>query len=80
VEQGWKVLTAEEAQAMANQGKPVVASWENPTGIGHVAMVRPGEYSSATGPHLAQAGANNYNHTTVSETFRNKEVIYYYHD
>ncbi|MBG0785450.1 MAG: WXG100 family type VII secretion target [Anaerolineaceae bacterium] len=81
-ENGWKVLTAEQAQAMANEGHPVVASWENPNSSkpGHVAMVRPGEYSQESGPALAQAGWNNDNNTTVSEAFGDREVVYYYHE
>jgi hypothetical protein len=77
---GWKVLEARQAQAEANLGKPVVATWKNPDGVGHVAMVRPGEYSTTQGPALANAGAINSNHTTVKEVFGNKEVMYYYHD
>lgn len=77
---GWEVLDARKAQAEANRGKPVVATWKNPDGVGHVAMVRPGEYSETQGPALANAGAINSNHTTVKEVFGNKEVIYYYHE
>lgn len=77
---GWEVIDARQAQAEANLGKPVVATWKNLDGVGHVAMVRPGEYSETQGPALANAGAINSNHTTVREVFGNKEVIYYYHD
>ncbi len=55
---GWKAVTAEEAQKMANSGKPVLASWKNegPGGHGHVAVVRPGTVDPTDGPTLASAG------------------------
>lgn len=52
---GWRQVSAEEAQRMANAGHPSVASWKNPNGIGHIAIVRPGEINSR-GPAIAQAG------------------------
>jgi hypothetical protein len=79
-DQGWGMVVAEEAQAMANLGKPVVVTWKNPGGIGHIAMVRPGHMSEKDGPNLAQAGAINSNHSTVGEMFGDKDVVYYYHD
>ena len=79
-DKGWRKIDVEAAQAMANLGMPVVATWMNPGGIGHIAMVRPGRMSEKDGPALAQAGAINSNHTTVGEMFGDKEVIYFYHD
>ena len=43
---GWRAISATEAQQLANQGHPVVATWHNTGGIGHMAVVRPGEYSA----------------------------------
>lgn len=40
---GWRQVTEQEAQDLANQGKPVVVTWSNPNGIGHSGVVRPGE-------------------------------------
>jgi peptidoglycan hydrolase-like protein with peptidoglycan-binding domain len=80
---GWHEVPAADAQAWANQGKPAVAAWENPAGPGHVAMVRPGEYSAATGPGIAQAGAKNSGDLTVSAGFgetRMAQVRYYVHE
>jgi hypothetical protein len=65
---GWrKVADPGEAQALANDGHPVVASWKNlkrrPNGrpySGHIAIVRPGNLGKK-GPHIAQAGAKNFN-------------------
>ena len=81
---GWHAVTAEEAQNMANNGNPAVAVWPNQGGIGHVAMVRPGDYSSASGPAIAQAGGQNTNSGTVANNFshawKNGEMQYYVHD
>lgn len=79
-DQGWGVVDAEGAQAMANLGMPVVATWKNPNGVGHIAMVRPGRTSEKDGPALAQAGAINSNQTTVGEMFGDEDVVYYYHN
>lgn len=82
---GWRAISASEAQEFANLGKPTVAAWENSPGIGHVAMVRPGgDYSPSNGPVIAQAGGVNTNASTVSERFKegwkNNEVLYYVHE
>ncbi len=75
---GWQAVDATTAQAMANQGHPVVATMHNPGGIGHVAMVRPGEYSPDQGPAIAQAGAHNMNNTHVINGFGRLDKIVYY--
>jgi hypothetical protein len=75
---GWAPVSEQEAQAMANQGKPVVVAWNNPNGIGHVGMVRPGEING-NGPALAQAGAENLNNAHVRDTFGDAGVVYYAH-
>jgi hypothetical protein len=95
---GWHAVTAEEAQNLANRGNPAVAVWKNPNAgvpesqwkypkagtAGHVAMIRPGEYSLTQGPAIAQAGGDNTNSGRVSTNFyygwKNDEVIYYVHD
>lgn len=71
---GWKQVSPAEAQKLANQGKPVVGAWSNPNGHGHVVMVRPGTYSAADGPHVAQAGSKPTNFTTLSGAFKNPET------
>lgn len=53
---GWKPVAADMAREHANAGRPVVATWHNPStkGSGHVAMVLS---SGADGPLMvAQAG------------------------
>jgi hypothetical protein len=82
-ENGWRRVSEAEAQEMANQGQPCVAVWKNPRGIGHVAIVRPGEYSSSEGPVIAQAGGNNYNLTRINTGFgadKRGQIEYYVHD
>lgn len=84
---GWRAISASEAQEYANSGKPTVAVWENPSpgDPGHVAMVRPGgDYNPSTGPTIAQAGGKNLNESTVSQRFstgwKNDQVLYYVHE
>lgn len=77
-EYGWSPIGEREAQAAANQGKPVVVAWKNAGGIGHVGVVRPGE-ANGNGPALAQAGARNLNHAHVRDTFGQADVAYYVH-
>lgn len=79
---GWHPISAEEAQARANEGKPAVALWRNPNPgqPGHVGIVRPGEYDTDKGPAIAQAGMQNFNHGHVTDGFGNLPVVYYVHD
>jgi len=77
--QGWRQVSAEEAQQLANQGHPAVASWNNPGGIGHIAVVRPGEING-NGPAIAQAGARNFNEGHVRDSFGNANVQYFVND
>ncbi len=78
---GWREVSAEEAQSSANAGQPAVVAWDSHSSkAGHVAVVRPGEYSEKDGPVIAQAGRNNLNETTVSKTFANKTPRYFVHE
>jgi len=76
---GWREVSAEEAQALANQGHPTVASWHNPGGIGHIAVVRPGEVTG-NGPAIAQAGGTNFNEGHVRDGFGNARPQYFVND
>ncbi len=81
---GWRGVSAAEAQRLANEGRPVVAAWQNPNpkGHGHIAMVRPGAYSTHDGPRITHAGAAPANDTTVARGFgrsRMGAVRYFYH-
>jgi len=73
---GWNKVTKEEAQALANKGKPVVSTWKNPNpkASGHIAMVVPNDVPDQKDIMIAQAGATNYNSTTLSKGFGNNKV------
>ena len=66
---GWKEVTAEQAQLLANQGRPVVTAKKNYSGHGHVQVVCPsadGVYNSARGVTVAQAGSKLTNYSSMS--------------
>ena len=83
-EYGWKEVSAETAQQLANQGRPVVTTKKNNSGSGHVQVVRPsanGTYNPATGVTVAQAGGKNVSYTTMSALYgtSNPPFRYYAH-
>lgn len=84
-EYGWREVTAEEAQAWANKGNPVVAARKKSGGIGHVQMVCPskdGSYDPVNGPTVTQAGSKNSNYTYQSNIYGSesqKQVRYFVH-
>ncbi len=83
---GWREVTAEEAQAFANEGYPVVAARKKSGGIGHVQMVCPsldGAYDPARGPAITQAGSRNSNYTYQSSIYGSaaqSQVRYFVHN
>jgi subtilase family serine protease len=77
---GWRQVTAEEAQRLANLGHPAVAAWKNVGGIGHMAVVRPGDIT-ADGASIAQAGSANFNQGRVYDSFpRSADITYWVND
>ncbi len=83
-EYGWKEVSAETAQQLANAGHPVVTAKQNPGGVGHVQVVCPsldGGYDPRTGVTVAQAGSTLTNYATMSSLYRNSmpEFKYYAH-
>lgn len=73
---GWIECSKEEAILMANAGNPTVAC---DTAGNHVAMVAP-QYDGETGVQISQAGASNYNHTSINRGWgRSYTLKYYYH-
>ena len=94
VTNGWvKLANAGEAQAAANRGLLVVASYHNhhDDRPGHIAIVRPGnktaEQIAAEGPDVIQAGSVNRTSISLREGFaghpaawRDHEVLYYAHE
>ncbi len=71
---GWsRVLAGTNAQALANIGTLVVASYYDPSQSGHIAVLRPSAKSDAEilamGPEICQSGIHNYNDTNVVTGF-----------
>ena len=91
---GWRKLAdAREAQAAANRGLLVVASYHNhhDDKPGHIAIVRPGnktpEQIAAEGPDVIQAGSVNATSISIKAGFaghpaawRDNEIAYYAHE
>jgi hypothetical protein len=72
---GWRRMTdPAEAQALANGGHPAVLSYKKTGGIGHVAVIRPGEIGDKGNP-IAQAGKTNVNHSHIYTIFTRKAAI-----
>ena len=88
---GWvRLANADEAQAAANRGLLVVASYHNHLDDrpGHIAIVRPGnktaEQMAAEGPDVIQAGSVNKTSVSIRDGFaghpaawRDHEIVYY---
>ncbi|MDR1117342.1 MAG: hypothetical protein LBL09_03740 [Oscillospiraceae bacterium] len=86
-ENGWREVSAGEAQAYANSGKPAVTAWKNPSGkAGHVQIVCPSNdmsYDKLRGVTVSQAGRENYRYTYLSSAFSQSQrgaVKYYVHE
>ena len=89
--EGWQRIDSRMAAEMANQGRPAIVIWKNPTGPhGHVAMILPdANYDiKHTAPahgrtEVAQAGSHNWAMIPEDQAFVNvvqKDTIqYWYH-
>ena len=71
---GWsRIQYSTNAQALANIGTLVVASYYDPNQSGHIAVLRPSTRSDADivafGPEECQSGVHNYNDTNVMTGF-----------
>jgi len=91
---GWvRLADANQAQAAANRGLLVVASYHNhhDNRPGHIAIVRPGsktaEQMAAEGPDVIQAGSVNKTSISLRDGFaghpaawRDHEIVYYAHE
>jgi hypothetical protein len=73
-QQIFRRVSAQQAQDMANQGKPVIVLDTEGT---HIAVVRPGEIDPERGPTIAQAGLENVNYGHVLDRFRAGQLEYY---
>lgn len=76
---GWGRGDPETVQRVANRGNPAVAVWRNSGGVGHIAMVRPGQLHPEKGPCIAQAGARNFRHGHVLDGFGHRNIYYFVH-
>lgn len=81
---GWREVTAEQAQLLANQGRPVVTAKKNPSGHGHVQVVCPsadGAYDPRRGVTVAQAGSKLTNYSSMASLYRSgfSQFKYYAH-
>jgi hypothetical protein len=74
---GWRKVGEDEAQDNANQGKPTIAAWLNTGGIGHVAMVVPGNPGWTT---IAQAGRLNLFGVPLGRGFGAAKPDFWTHD
>jgi hypothetical protein len=93
IEKDWKQINnMQEAQDLANQGYLVLASYKSPDPQkpGHIAILRPFEKDisllNEEGPQIIQAGAENYNSTSLKEGFKHhtdawkyKKILYFVH-
>jgi hypothetical protein len=73
---GWRV--SDDPAADATAGRPTVAGWYNPAGIGHVAMVRP--FCEPARLIVAQAGRVNSSRMSLRTAFGDRPLVFYAHD
>jgi hypothetical protein len=87
---GWFPIAAmTDAQHMVNTGLLVVASYKASSGSGHIAILRPSNWSDATinalGPEECQSGTYNFADTNISTGFNQhpgafpNNILYYGH-
>lgn len=72
---GWMECQDFEAQAWAAQAFPTIAIYQNPHGIGHVAMVM----AEGENLHIAQAGASNLWNAPLARGFGKLPVVFFTH-
>ncbi len=80
---GWFEVTPEQAQTLANQGRPVVTAFKK-TGHGHVQVVCPskdGQYNQERGVTIAQAGRILTNYKPITSIYNKSlpKVSYFAH-
>ena len=81
---GWFEVTPEQAQTLANAGRPVVTAWKNTSGHGHVQVVCPskdGTYDEKRGVTVAQAGRKLSSYTPITSIYNKSlsKVSYFAH-
>lgn len=75
---GWRQVFPTSAFALANKGAPVVATYLNPGGHGHIAIVVPTP-ENEVGIYVAQAGSTNFACGPVGDGFGRLPVRYFAH-
>ena len=76
---GWNAADLSHAVLAAQQGKPAIVVWKNPTGrSGHVAILCPD--ATTANPFTAQAGASNWEHKQIAYGFGRLPVSIYVHE
>jgi hypothetical protein len=74
-ESGWREVCPAEAELQASEGHPTVATYRNPAGHGHCAVVLP----SAKGLRVAAAGQRCLWDRPISEAFGARPVVLFSH-
>lgn len=78
VKEGWELVTAHVAQAMADQGQLAVACWFNRSGgPGHIAPLEPS--LGEPGVWISNVGASNFLRGLVAQAFGDRPVSYFAH-
>ena len=74
---GWRKVSLPEAMKAADRGEPVVVSYFNDVGHGHIAVMRPSRGDGV--PRIAQAGARNFEDGTLAAGFGKlqNEVLFF---
>lgn len=73
----WMQCSKKKAMDRASKGFPTVVTWNNPGGIGHVAVILPGTDFC----HIAQSGATNFFDANIAKGFGSiPNLVFYTHD
>ena len=77
---GWTETTREHAITSAQVGNPTLVTWANPTGHGHIAVLRPAPLGHEhDAPFIAQAGRENFWIGRLQRGFGNLPVKFWTH-
>jgi hypothetical protein len=77
---GWSKCGPREGVIVANEGKPVLATYRNPktppAGHSHIALLVP---TAELTPYITQAGARNYTYVMLERGFGKLPVTFFWH-
>lgn len=74
---GWRQVTPPEAKANAAAGRPTIVGWQNDSGPGHIAIVRPPESGDIV-LRIAQAGSKNYENAHITKGFVARTPLHFF--